>query len=219
MDRLIWNHSKTIEYTVRSGYALAKEMEAQATKTVQIKEQTSSHNRKESLWKKVWGTNVKHKLKHFIWKCLQNCIPVNDLVHRRTGKGDNICTSCGDGIETLEHLFFECDYAKKIWKLSPISWDGLIDLQACFWRWWEGLLEATQRANGKEHIELTINILWQIWKARNKIIFDNAKVEEITVVRKAQQEWMEFKEAVELESRAGIAEATPISMIEDGSLQ
>ena len=90
-----------------------------------------------------------------------NCIPVNDLVHRRTGKGDNICTSCGDGIETLEHLFFECDYAKKIWKLSPISWDGLIDLQACFWRWWEGLLEATQRANGKEHIELTINILWQ----------------------------------------------------------
>ena len=110
MDRLIWNHSKTIEYTVRSSYALAKEMEAQATKTVQIKEQTSSHNRKESLWKKVWGTNVKHKLKHFIWKCLQNCIPVNDLVHRRTGKGDNICTSCGDGIETLEHLFFECDY-------------------------------------------------------------------------------------------------------------
>ena len=48
-DRLIWNHSRNGEYTVRSGYALAKEMEAQATKSVQSKEQTSSHNRKESL--------------------------------------------------------------------------------------------------------------------------------------------------------------------------
>ena len=35
-------------------------------------------------------------------------------------------------------------------------------------------------------------------------------MEEITVVRKAQQEWMESKEAVELESRTGIAETTPI---------
>ena len=34
-------------------------------------------------------------------------------------------------------------------------------------------------------------------------------MEEITVVRKAQQEWMEFKEAVELEGRSGIAETTP----------
>ncbi|XP_071925721.1 uncharacterized protein [Coffea arabica] len=46
-------------------------------------------------------------------------------------------------------------------------------------------------------------------KARNKIIFDNAKVEEIIVVRKAQQKWIEFKEAVELKDRAGIVEVTP----------
>lgn len=52
-DRLFRNFSKTRGYTVKYSYALAKEMATMASKSVQIKEQTSSHNNKENLWKKV----------------------------------------------------------------------------------------------------------------------------------------------------------------------
>mgnify|MGYP004707504295 CR=1 FL=1 len=39
----------------------------------------------------LWKLNVKHKLKIFIWKCLNNALPVNEVVFSRTKKGSPIC--------------------------------------------------------------------------------------------------------------------------------
>lgn len=86
----------------------------------------------------------------------------------------------------MEHVLFDCEAAKRIWKLSPVSWGGLADLQANFWRWWEGLLQAKERERGSDRIELTINILWQIWKARNKACFNRSIQGETVAVQKAQ---------------------------------
>lgn len=43
------------------------------------------------LWKHLWKLNVKHKLKIFIWKCLNKALPVNEVVFSRTKKGSPIC--------------------------------------------------------------------------------------------------------------------------------
>ena len=45
-----------------------------------------------------------------------------------------------------------------------------MDLQPNFWRWWEGLLWAKERTDGQDHIVLTINILWQMWKDRSRVM-------------------------------------------------
>lgn len=89
----------------------------------------------------------------------------------------------------MEHMFFECEYAKRIWKLAPINWEGLNDLQFNFWRWWDGLLQAKERPDGKDHVDLTINTLWQIWKDRNRVTHGQQAREELICVQKAQQEW------------------------------
>ena len=115
---------------------------------------------------------MKHKLKHFIWRGLQNILPVNEVIKRRVGRGSELCACSGEQLETLEHMFFFCKHAKLIWKASLIQWDGLLEFRKSFWLWWNSLMEAMARDAGKEHICLTVNLLWQIWKFRNRVQFD-----------------------------------------------
>ena len=51
---------------------------------------TSWEIRKHSVWKNLWNLNVKVKLKHFMWKRLQNCLPVKEVIYKRTDKGDQM---------------------------------------------------------------------------------------------------------------------------------
>lgn len=81
------------------------------------------------------------------------------------------------------------------WRLAPLQRDGLQDMRYNFVRWWEGLLEAWKRDQGNEHITLTVNILWEIWKAGNKKVFLEEMVEAGVVMGKAQMEWTEFIDA------------------------
>nr|XP_027123408.1 uncharacterized protein LOC113740095 [Coffea arabica] len=52
---------------------------------------------------------------------------------------------------------------------------------------------------GQDRVNLTINIPWQIWKARNKKVFEYANQEPFKTLRKAQAEWLEFDQEREPE--------------------
>ncbi|XP_027122315.1 uncharacterized protein [Coffea arabica] len=142
---------------------------------------TSYAQLNSKVWKNVWAL----QLKHFIWRCLHHSLPVNEQIHKRIGKGSPICSSCGEEVETLEHMLFFCNMAETTWKLAPIQWDGLKDMRGNFVRWWEGILGAKTREQGQEHIALTVNILWQIWKARNMTAFDVYETDPRKTMQKA----------------------------------
>ena len=93
---------------------------------------------------------------------------MREAVSRRTGMGDPICTTCGTAQETVEHLLLTCPHAVNIWKAAPIQWDGPKDQQGDFKCWWLRISKARYRPEGMEHIGLTANILWQVWKERTK---------------------------------------------------
>ena len=48
-------------------------------------------------------------------------------------------------------------------------------------------------------MNLTINLFWQIWKARNRRVFDNEIQNSPNIVSKAQVEWLEYEHAREEE--------------------
>ncbi|XP_071939998.1 uncharacterized protein [Coffea arabica] len=157
--------------------------------------ETSWEVRKRTVWKNLWHQKVKAKLKHFMWKCLQNCLPTNEVIFKRIGHGEGRCSCCGEGMETIEHLLFFCVNAKDVWKLAPVRWDGLVDKQHNLWLWWEEATKSTSKDCGPERVSLTINLFWQIWKARNRIVFDNEFQNPPNIVSKAQVEWLEYEQA------------------------
>nr|XP_027083655.1 uncharacterized protein LOC113705952 [Coffea arabica] len=156
---------------------------------------TSYEGSIKRVWKAVWKQKVCQKMKIFIWKCLHGGLPVRGEIHRRTRQGNPKCAACGEEEETIEHLLLQCNKVKEVWKLSPVQWDGIQHTSNCFIKWWTAIMEAQEERGGEDQVNLTINILWQIWKARNERKFEYKEKEPHKVIQKAVKGWMEFDEA------------------------
>ena len=112
----------------------------------------------------------------------------------------------------MEHLFFLCEKAVETWKLAPVRWDGLMGMQYNFWLWWEQATQSPALNQGQERVSLTINILWQIWKRRNKNLFEKFNQDPVRTVRKTQDEWLEFEQVRktdQMESTGKLNDALP----------
>ncbi|KAL3502671.1 hypothetical protein ACH5RR_037120 [Cinchona calisaya] len=109
----------------------------------------------ETVRKHKQGENSRRRGETSIWKYLW--------------QEKQVC--CDLQVETLEHCFFHCQNAELIWKLAPLHWDGLNQFRGNLWNWWSELMGAANRTDGRDHIILTVNILWQIWKSRNEMQF------------------------------------------------
>lgn len=115
-------------------------------------------------------------------------LPVKALIHDRTKKGHLICKGCGEQIETVEHVLLLCTRAQEVWKMAPIHWDGAAEQIGNFKHWWWTITEAASRNNGMDHLALTANILWQLWKTRNACVFNDKLRHPMKTVQTAQAE-------------------------------
>lgn len=86
---------------------------------------------------------------------------------KRGMRVDTTCKQCGEEAENIEHLFFHYSKAKILWKLSPVTWDGLSNQTRSFKDWWEAHDKAGNKNDLQNRHELTEHILWRMWKARN----------------------------------------------------
>nr|XP_027100913.1 uncharacterized protein LOC113720151 [Coffea arabica]XP_027101109.1 uncharacterized protein LOC113720465 [Coffea arabica] len=200
-------------YTVNSGYKFLMKQHRKRGRRRQegaSSSYTASDSELAQMWNTLWSLNIKHKIKIFIWKCIQGALPVKATVNRRTGVGDPICKMCGSAQETVEHLLLNCPHTENIWKASPIQWDGAKEQQGDFKRWWLRISEARHRTEGMEHIGLTANILWQVWKERNKREFENATFDPpFKSIRKAHSEWLEQQQIEYKEKGESTDETVP----------
>lgn len=137
---------------------------------------------------------MKPKLKHFLWKCMHNWLPTNGVVKKRGVNCEEICKRCGLDKESREHLFFHCQESKLIWKLAPIKWTKQQPLTGNFVEWWKAINNAVKDEQGKKAVELSVYLLWHIWKARNAWQFQGQKMHIVEVVKHAMQDWQEYGE-------------------------
>ncbi|XP_071927599.1 uncharacterized protein [Coffea arabica] len=62
-------------------------------------------------------------------------------------------------------------------------------------------MQSAKKEQGMDRIKLTVNILLQIWKARNRMTFQSVNVDTKLIVDKAQQEWTEYEAETETDTR------------------
>lgn len=82
-------------------------------------------------WKKFWSLAIPLKVKNFIWRTIQNCIPTLENLRRKHVEVYPICSVCNSDIETLDHILFSCAYARKCWDLSHLDHRDDIDTMFC----------------------------------------------------------------------------------------
>lgn len=141
---------------------------------------------------------IKPKLKHFMWRCLHDWLTTGCAIKRRGIEADDICKRCGVATETREHLFFHCQESIHIWKLAPLNWEGLQYSTDSFEDWWKRLCLAPQDLQLQKRMELTVYLVWYIWKARCMWQFQNQKWDAKELVQNAMNDWAEFEQSVQL---------------------
>ncbi|XP_050207311.1 uncharacterized protein LOC126656752 [Mercurialis annua] len=166
-DRLIWNDSKDGKYTAKSGYHKAMN---RITPNIEEDIQTSTDNINPANWKTIWDANVPNKIKIFLWKLLWNGIPTCEALNFRL-KTEHKCPHCHQE-EDRVHLLFHCDFAAKVWFLSPLALQSRSIENTNFHNIWSKLISEMQELDrSEESIQLFFFLIWAIWKARNNKAF------------------------------------------------
>jgi hypothetical protein len=78
-------------------------------------------------WQTLWGLKLQARLKHLLWKIAWNILPYRANIGRFVNSEDDnawVCPFCNGTLETLNHIFLDCDLAKILWRTSP--WPLLI---------------------------------------------------------------------------------------------
>ena len=184
-DKLMWLKSATGEFTTKTGYSAALPLHLDQAL---LPQGNPGFN-----WKKnVWKLHTAPKVKLFVWKTLHGALPVGEQLVARQIKVDGKCKLCGLP-ESIDHLFLHCNFAKQVWKSAPvwpsIDYSGTIELRS---EWNSLCSRQNLPPTGLSMGALAPWILWQIWKARNSLVFKDKGflvTEVMSMAIAAAREW------------------------------
>lgn len=98
----------------------------------------------------LWKIAVPLKVCIFLWQLARKRLPTRVQIQRRHGPSNGICALCGSH-EDVNHIFFECAFAKLMWsvvrELLPGSWNP-----SCFTK----LYRPIQRYHGQADWSLVL---------------------------------------------------------------
>ncbi|KAJ4810337.1 RNA-directed DNA polymerase (reverse transcriptase)-related family protein [Rhynchospora pubera] len=168
-DKLIWKYNKSGNYTVKDGYeCLIKRSEGQV-------QQVS--------WKYIWKwKKIAPKVKIFMWRLLTNGLPLANNIHTRIQAISPTCMRCQIENEFPMHCFFFCHGSRMVWFGGPmgVRTDDL-PLNIC-----DAVDQITKGLNDK-NIRIFCHTLWEIWLARNEMLFQSKQFDPVAVCRKIQR--------------------------------
>ena len=119
----------------------------------------------------IWKSKCTPRLKIFMWLLQADRLNTRNMLRRRghpqfQQPDQCVCVLCHREEETRDHLFFDCIFSKRCWRLLNIHWQQhqMVHIRI-------------ERAKILYHqpffMEIFIIAAWEIWKIRNGQIFDN----------------------------------------------
>lgn len=111
-DTFCWNNTKNGQYTVKSGYWVARSL---------LKDDEGKEVIEPSITKLqafAWKLRVPTNICHLILQLITGHVAVTKNLIRRNMRCDNYCRGCGEPGESVTHAIFECPPAFPAWSLS-----------------------------------------------------------------------------------------------------
>ncbi|PNX95563.1 ribonuclease H, partial [Trifolium pratense] len=158
-DMLTWDCTQDGQYSVKSGYHAIMEWGNLPN--------ASPSNNSQHIWNVLWKLKVPPKHSHLLWRVLHNALPVKNNLFKRGVRCDPLCPRCSNSMETIHHVFLDCEWAKQTWFASALTLNLGQNQLTDFYDWINYMINNTN----KECIEKITAIMYGIWYARNVLVF------------------------------------------------
>lgn len=139
----------------------------------------------------IWSARVEGKHRFFAWLMVQCKVLTADKLLKRNWPCDPLCPLCSQEPETADHLFLQCAYTKEVWFRVSQETDGLLPAtttQCSMEEWWNSSLERCDRNMKKKVASLMIYTACNIWRERNRRIFEAKSAMPMRVVTMIKDE-------------------------------
>jgi hypothetical protein len=143
---------------------------------------------------------AENKCKLFAWILIQNKILTADNLAIRGWPHQDACILCNGPLETGHHLCLGCTFAQATWSIVT-SWEG-INLQPALQTpsnslvdWWESASLSIPKEKRRDFNGMAIYTMWNLWKERNRRIFDNKYSAATQVAERTKEDIEQYKRA------------------------
>jgi hypothetical protein len=127
----------------------------------------------------IWKGWAPARCKFFIWTLMLDKVLTADKLLLRHMENEYFCPLCRRSLETTSHLFIECPFSMKMWSfvanqlnqdaLRPENWQFA---HHNFQNWYRSLVGQQTKERRKTTLTLANLVCWEIWKERNRRIFE-----------------------------------------------
>lgn len=192
-DQLIWHHNSNGIYSVKSGYHAT----AQILSSNQPEKPESSFKSPGKMWKVLWKMRAPNKIRSFWWRVCRNSLASRENLFRRRCASSNICPVCESKPETIEHLLFDCEWAKTIWFSFNIRVFGDLGGNTSAIKWTADMVDKMPGGGSHVHGKI-VTIAWNVWKRRNEVVFRKTRVNPLAIVAVINHTVVEFSNTFEI---------------------
>lgn len=127
-----------------------------------------------------WKLKIPLRVKLFLWLAERNKVLTTDNLMKRGWYGPTICVFCNSQGESLTHILFTCTFAISVWKCLSTSAQLNLAGTSFLAEGLEARWIRVRRMVPKDYLQLFdigyAAFCWEIWKERNRRIFENRHV-------------------------------------------
>lgn len=118
----------------------------------------------------IWQNAATPRCRHFLWLLQHDRLPTATLLQHRNIIDSALCTYCG-AHEDQHHILLQCPRARRVWRLA--KWDCAPYLHSPRELW---QLPQLQHYDPRVASAIVTVLLWNIWKRRNVLHFDDRMI-------------------------------------------
>ena len=160
LDSICWSLSGSGKFSVGSCYKL-------------IMKEKGIVNDNDTVWDWLWKLKIPFRVLVFLWTLLHNKILTNQNCVIRNISSNPFCKTC-NRLESTAHIFRDCDKANQVWTLLNNTIDSVAGSMPFNFSIENNLRNKLVSNAGSLYWNVIFaSTLWQLWKARNSLQFED----------------------------------------------